>query len=273
MTINEHAGHAAPTGKKTAGRSFRRLSLPGAAFLLLTCFLAWRPALVLATTHAAQELSAFAGSRQGVGTVINESKEVHAFLLKAFTGLYTSVPLAWDPREPNDNAYAEHKPSLNRKLINIRVSSKLNPLDQVACMVYEAINAQNEKEFAKLTDEAHSGDLTKTEFIDSILRLEHKSLKKTREFLSSHEPFKGADISKTVFYSKMNGTPEEFDAFIEYLHAIKRDDYDVFKHYSDFYDFIIPPTKRWKAREKEQLAADKGNGNPEHDGAAEQAEQ
>ena len=52
----------------------------------------------------------------------------------------------------------------------------------------------------------------------------------------------------------------DFDSFIEYLRRIKREEYDVFKHYSDFYDFIIPPTKRWKARQKE-MAAGKAKSN------------
>ncbi len=160
------------------------------------------------------------------------------------------VLAARDPEEPNDNAYAEHKPSVNRKVINIRVSSTLTPLDQVACLVYEAINAQNEKLFTAITEEAHEGAMTKSEFILNILRLEHKSLKKTLAFLSNQSPYKDIDLSQTIFYSKMSGTPEEFDAFIEYLHRIKRDEYDVFEHYSDFYDFIIPPTRRWKANQK-----------------------
>ena len=169
---------------------------------------------------------------------------------EAFSGIYTSVPLAWDPAEPNDNAYAEHKPSVNRKVINIRVSSTLTPLDQVACLVYEAINAQNEKLFTAITEEAHEGAMTKSEFILNILSLEHKSLKKTLAFLSNQSPYKDIDLSQTIFYSKMSGTPEDFDAFIEYLHRIKRDEYDVFEHYSDFYDFVIPPTRRWKANQK-----------------------
>ena len=208
------------------------------------------PNPVMADPYALQQISAFAQSRPAVKPIIAEGKEIHQFMEKAFSGTYTSVPLAWDPAEPNDNAYAEHKPSVNRKFINIRVSSALTPLDQVACLVYEAINAQNEKQFTAITTEAHEGAMTKSEFILNILRLEHKSLKKTLAFLSNQSPYKDIDLSQTIFYSKMSGTPEEFDAFIEYLHRIKRDEYDVFEHYSDFYDFVIPPTRRWKANQK-----------------------
>ena len=69
-------------------------------------------------------------------------------------------------------------------------------------------------------------------------------------FLSNENPYKDIDLSQTIFYSKMSGTPDDFDDFIEYLHRIKRDEYDVFEHYSDFYDFVIPPTRRWKAKQK-----------------------
>lgn len=217
--------------------------------LLLTAVL-FGPGPVAADPYAVKQLSAFAHSRPQAGAILAEGEEVYQFLEKAFSGMYTSVPLAWDPAEPNDNAYAEHKPSLDRKVINLRVSSHLSSPDQVACLVYEAINAQNERQFIEITEEAHKGEMTKTQFIHNILRLEHKSLKKTRAFLSNLVPYKDIDLSQTIFYSKMSGTPEEFDAFIEYLQRIKREDYDVFKHYSDFYDFVIPPTRRWKANHK-----------------------
>lgn len=216
-------------------------------------------------TFAEREINAFTKSRQGTEKIMQEGQGVYQFLINAFTGLYTSVPLAWDSAEPNDYAYAEHKPSVNRKLIKIRVSSTLSPLDQVACLVYEAINAQNEKEFTKITEEAHKGNMTKLEFIHSILSLEHKSLKKTYALLSKQEPYKNIELSKTIFYRKMSGTPGEFDAFLEYLQRIKRVEYDVYKHYSDFYDFVIPPTKRLKAKQK-RMAADSKNTPSEEKG-------
>ncbi|GAB4343896.1 MAG: hypothetical protein Kow0089_20000 [Desulfobulbaceae bacterium] len=218
----------------------------GCAAVMLPAVLAVWISSCLAATYAERQLSAIARSRPGIEEVLRQGEGVRRFLLDAFSGMYTSVPLAWDASEPNDNAYAEHKPSVNRKVINIRVSSLLTPPDQVACMVYEAINAQNEKQFTMLTEQAHEGLLTKTEFIHRILMLEHKSLKRTRAFLSRQEPYRSMDISTTVFYRKMMGTPDGFDNFLEYLKEIKRKEYDVYKHYSDFYDFIIPPTKRWK---------------------------
>lgn len=246
-------------GKKAFSES-PSLSLHIKAFaLLIIAMLSFMPDSVLANMYAAKQLSAFALSRKGTGKVMEESPKVYQFLLEAFNGYYTSVPLAWDPSRPNDNAYAEHKPSVDRRYINIRVSPGLSPEDQVASMVYEAINAQNEKQFAEITEKAHAGSLTKTEFILEILRLEHKSLKKTRAFLSAQESYRDIDLSQTVFYSKMHGTPEEFDDFIQYLQRIKRDEYDVFKHYSDFYDFIMPATRQWNAARHRQRAAEEEN--------------
>lgn len=230
-------------------------------FLLVFQSLLFHPGPVPAATYAERQLSAFVKSRPGTEEVVTQAKGVHEFLLEAFAGLHTSVPLAWDSHKPNDNAYAEHKPSLNRKVINIRVSNKLSPLDQVACLVYEAINAQNEKQFIEYSEQASNGDLNRSEFILNILSLEHKSLKRTRAFLAKESPFKDVVLSETVFYGKMYGTPEKFEDFIEYLHRIKREDYDVFKHYSDFYDFIVPPTRRWKIEHK-ALAADSGEAPP-----------
>ncbi len=225
---------------------------PLATFLFLFTIHLLTPSPVKANAYATDQISDFTRARPGTEEILEDGGKVRQFLIEAFSGLYTSVPLAWDPTEPNDNAYAEHKPSLNRKFINIRVSSLLSPLDQVACVVYESMNAQNEYQFTEITEEAHKGLMTKTEFIHNILRLEHKSLKKTRAFLIDQPPYRDVDLSQTIFFSKMYGTPEHFDDFIAYLHRIKRVEYDVFKHYSDFYDFIIPPTKRWKANQKKK---------------------
>ena len=111
------------------------------------------------------------------------------------------------------------------------------------------MNAQNEKAFAQYIKDAYLGTLSKSEFIHRILRLEHVKLMQVRAFLSPQKPFSELDISQTEFYRKMINTPDDFDAFIAYLHRIKRKEYDVFDMYSKFYDFItITPQKR-----KEQL--------------------
>lgn len=263
MTANKRFRHTPPITWNFI-RELKRIVFYGNTLtaVLLASFLC-KPDSVQADPYALQQISAFVQSRPAVKPIITEGKSIYQFIEEAFSGTYTSVPLAWDPSEPNDNAYAEHKPSVNRKVINIRVSSILTPWDQVACLVYEAINAQNERQFTEITEEAHEGVMTKSEFILNILRLEHKSLKKTRAFLSKQSPYKDIDLSQTIFYSKMIGTPEDFDDFIEYLQRIKRDEYDVFKHYSDFYDFIIPPTRRWKANHKDATMTSTGSSTTE----------
>lgn len=201
-----------------------------------------------AQTYGDEQIADFVESRPAVREIMYVGEELYEFMEKSFMGAYTSVPLAWDPSEPNDNAYAEHKPSVDRKVINVRVSSALSPLDQVACLVYEATNAQNEEQFAFITRQANQGELTKIEFIHSILRLEHQSLKRTLAFLGRQPQYLNPDMEENVFYQKMSGTPEAFEDFLVYLKKIKRDNYDVFEHYSSFYDFVIPPAKKWQAR-------------------------
>ena len=263
MTVFKHFQHTIPMRWSAIRRFKQILDYANIVSMVLLAAIFCEQNPVKADPYALQQISAFAESRPAVKPIIDEGKRIHQFMKEAFSGTYTSVPLAWDPAEPNDNAYAEHKPSVNRKVINIRVSSTLTPLDQVACLVYEAINAQNEKQFTAITEEAHDGAMTKSEFILNILRLEHNSLKKTLAFLSNQSPYKNIDLSQTIFYSKMSGTPEEFDAFIEYLHRIKRAEYDVFQHYSDFYDFVIPPTRRWKANQKAAAKKSDTSSTPE----------
>jgi hypothetical protein len=206
----------------------------------------------LAYNYGAGQITRFAENRQEAGAYLDPGTEYYRFLEKAFAGAYTSVPLLWDPEEPQGNAFAENTPNDDRTFIIIRVSAKLPPLDQVAALTYECMNAQNESTFARYIKEAYMGSLTKEEFIRSILRLEHMKLKETRAFLVPQEPFRDMDISQTEFYRRMVHTPDDFDAFLEYLHRIKRKEYDVFDMYSKFYDFItMTPQKR-----KEQLEAE-----------------
>ena len=132
--------------------------------------------------------------------------------------------------------------------ILIRVSALLSPTDQIAALVYECRNAQNEKQFARFIREAYMGALGKQDFIREILRLEHKKMKETRAFLSRSSPFRDLDVSKTEFYRKMLGTPEGFEEFIDYLHRVKRPEYDVFDMYSRFYDFLTITPQEAKSR-------------------------
>jgi len=234
--------------KNCAASSMIRLS---GSFILAILFLCARSAP--ANEYGTEQLARFADSRQEAAVYMDSRTRYYRFLEEAFEGRYTSVPLVWDNSEPQGNAYAENTPNDERTRIIIRVSSTLPPLDQIAALIYECKNAQNEKMFGTYIREAYMGNLTKTEFIRSILRLEHAKLKETRAFLTVQEPFAGLEPDRTEFYRRMLHTPEDFDAFIDYLHRIKREEYDVFEMYSKFYDFItMTPLKR-----KAQLDAEK----------------
>ena len=218
-----------------------------AILLGLIVFFLVTPDGLRAGDPAGDELAEFTRSRPAAGMVLRETPEVVEFLRAAFRGAYTSVPLNWDAQEPQGNAYAENTPSDEGGCILVRVSSRLSPVDQVAALVYECRNAQNEKQFARRIREAYLGGVSKQEFIQEILRLEHGKMKETRAFLAPLRTFRDLDVAETDFYRKMLGTPEEFEAFLDYLHRIKRPDYDVFAMYSKFYDFLTITPERRKA--------------------------
>lgn len=212
---------------------------------ILIAILLLFPDFLAAGDRAKEELAEFARDRPVAATFLKQMPEVVAFLLQAFRGDYTSVPLDWERKEPQGNAYAENTPDDDSSFILIRVSSKLNGPDQVAALVYECRNAQNEKRFAEIIREAYLGRKGKEDFIHDILRLEHVKMKETRAFLTSMEPFRILDPAGTEFYQKMLGTPEGFEEFIAYLHRIKRPDYDVFDMYSKFFDYLtVTPRQR-----------------------------
>jgi hypothetical protein len=232
--------------------------MPLFLFVLLACILA-APAAPLAGDHAREEIAEFSRVRPEAGALLRSIPEVSEYLVRAFRGDFTSVPLDWNNEEPQGHAYAENTPNDSNTSILIRVSPALGPLDQVAALVYESRNAQNEKQFAAIIRDAYVGVLDKEQFIREILRLEQTKMKETRAFLAPIKPFSTLDPAPTEFYRKMLGTPEGFDDFITYLHRIKRPEYDVFDMYSKFYDFLtLTPQKRKEemaAKEREAAAA------------------
>lgn len=228
-----------------------------ALYCIIAIVCMW-PQTVSAYDHGAMQLRRFADNRKEAGAYLDPETDYYRFLKKAFAGEYTSIPLVWDPEEPQGNAFAENTPNDDRTFIIIRVSAKLPPIDQVAALIYECMNAQNERYFAEYIRDAYLGSLTKVEFVHNILRLEHVKLKETREFLMPQKPFRGMDISRTEFYRRMVFTPDDFDAFLIYLHEIKRKEYDVFDMYSKFYDFITmtPQKRKEQLEEQERIAAE-----------------
>ena len=239
------------------------------SFLLvffIFCFVA--PSALRAGDHAREEMAEFARTRPEAGAVLQDIPEIVEFLRKAFQGDYTTVPLDWDEDEPQGKAYAENTPSEDGTSILVRVSALLSPADQVAALVYECRNAQNEKQFARFIREAYMGSLAKQDFIREILRLEHQKMKETRAFLAPLPYFSDLDVAKTEFYRKMVGTPEGFEEFIDYLHRVKRPEYDVFDMYSKFYDFLtVTPQKRkaeleMKAKQDAEAASSRPAATP-----------
>lgn len=213
--------------------------------LVLFLFFSIIPVDLRAGDHAGEELAEFVRDRPEAGAILREIPEIVEFLRVAFQGAHTSVPLDWNSREPQGNAYAENTPGEKGASILVRVSSRLSPVDQIAALVYECRNARNEKQFATIIREAYLGTLAKEEFIHKILRLEHEKMKETRAFLAPLRPFRDLDPSQTELYRKMLGTPEGFAEFIDYLHQLKRPEYDVFAMYSKFYDYLtVTPRKR-----------------------------
>lgn len=231
--------------------------------LVLYIFFFVSPVDLRAGDHAGDELAEFARARPEAGAILQGIPEIVEFLHKAFQGAYTSVPLDWDSDEPQGNAYAENTPSEDGAFIVIRVSAQLSPADQVAALVYESRNAQNEKQFAQFIREAYMGSLAKQDFIREILRLEHKKMKETRAFFAPLQHYRDLDVSRTEFYRKMLGTPEGFEDFINYLHQVKRPEYDVFEMYSKFYDFLtLTPQKRKAEMEAKSKQDAKATSNP-----------
>jgi hypothetical protein len=120
--------------------------------------------------------------------------------------------------------------------VAIYIRENQQPLDEFICLIFEALNSTNERQFLKLFDKAKTGAISKGEFTSDVARLEFDAVKKTQVLLKAIKLARG-DRSKSEYYKLFRDAPENFDEFFLYIKRLSSAR-DVIKELSTKYDLL-----------------------------------
>jgi hypothetical protein len=129
----------------------------------------------------------------------------------------------------------------NESAVGITVRENQEPLDEFVCIVFEAINSENEKPFQEIVQQAQQGLISRERFARDILRLEFNAVLKTRDLLKRLKLNVG-DMSTLYLYKHMMECPDTFDEFLTYTKAISPNHQrDPLEEYEKQYDLMQKP--------------------------------
>jgi len=122
------------------------------------------------------------------------------------------------------------------RTVGLILRENQEPSDEFICLIFEALNSENESGFAKLIPMARSGSISKTDYVKGILELEFESVKKTKSLLKNVK-FTETEMAESYSYNRYANCPDTFDDFLAYKIKVspKR---DQIKEYGAQYDYL-----------------------------------
>jgi hypothetical protein len=122
-------------------------------------------------------------------------------------------------------------------VVGIGVRENLQPLDEFTCLTFEAINAQGEKRFREICQMAGSGQISRSDFAQEILKQEFKAAKKARDLLKGLKLGKKEKTGASA-YENLLGCPDKFEDFLIYTKKVSSADRDPIEEYEKQYDSL-----------------------------------
>ena len=116
------------------------------------------------------------------------------------------------------------------------VRENQSPLDEFITILFETLNSNGESSFAKLSQDAYYGTITREQFAMGILQYEFEATKNTRAALLTLE-FGKKEINESYYYRKFAECPTNFDGFLSYSKKISPQR-EAFKEYELKYDSL-----------------------------------
>jgi len=215
-----------------------RVILTAFLILLVTCGVCCTGTVVTSADRI--KLEEVLGERPQITKVVQNNNAVIKFLLKSFTPRANGVRLVLSGSEPTGNARADNLYLPDSKIIRIRVSEKIVPIDQLVALVFEIYNSHNSEDLPNHHRRAMAGEISKKDYVHTILRDEHECFLKTRQFIEQQLLTVGLNADETDIVRKILLCPEDYEDFLEYLKRpdIKRQDFNVINVYEEYYDFL-----------------------------------
>jgi hypothetical protein len=168
------------------------------------------------------------------------AKTLTAELSSAFTNTTVRLFYYYPDKEFKANAFHFYPNMVGMADVHICVAEDQYPLDEFISILFETINTKGVTRFAKLDEDAISGNISRTEYAREKLKVEFEAEKNTRDLLVALKLSK-KDIGGSVEYGLYVGCPDKFEDFLPYLRRVHRHG-DVFYHeYELLYDSLRKP--------------------------------
>lgn len=126
----------------------------------------------------------------------------------------------------------------------ICVQENQHPIDQFITLLFEIVNARNERQFKSLMDDAYNDSVSKEVFVSTIGRLEFAATLDTRALLIPLR-FSKKEIKQSDYYKRFLNCPTNYEAFLAYQKDT-RSKRDPDKFYEAEYDQL----RKWNAASK-----------------------
>jgi hypothetical protein len=116
----------------------------------------------------------------------------------------------------------------------ICVQENQHPIDQFITLLFEIVNARNERQYKNLADDAYNGSVSKEVFVATIGRLEFAQTLDTRALLTPLR-FSKKEIKRSGYYERFLNCPTNYNEFLVYEKK-SRSKRDPDKFYEAEYD-------------------------------------
>jgi hypothetical protein len=126
--------------------------------------------------------------------------------------------------------------------IALCVRENQHPWDEFIAIMFELLNSRNQDHFEQLGDRARSGSVSRTEFVQGVMRLEFEAMKATGDILRKLKPAK-KEISGSRYYITFANYPVDFEGYLS-LTKTNVQGRDPMREYGAEYDAIRRESNR-----------------------------
>ena len=119
--------------------------------------------------------------------------------------------------------------------VGIIIRENQQPSDEFICLLFELLNSGGEKQFKELFRKAESGEISRTNFAQEMLKVEFTAAKTTRDLLRTLK-FGKKEIAESYYYNRFIDCPDEFNNFVDYCRRVSSPNRDPIKDFEEKYD-------------------------------------
>lgn len=158
-------------------------------------------------------LARFEVDRPAAARLLAANPTLRTWVAEAFNTTVDGYRMIWSNEPPVTGALAEHGRHARERLLVIRVSSNLTPPDQIVACLFELLNARQLPRFMAIEERAKRGALTKDQFIDAILRVEHAPVVTLKSRFFDLCPLTEDELAQTRLCRSLREAPTDYEAF------------------------------------------------------------